>query len=247
MAFKIFKISKANAEFDAAEAALAPALAKAGITSISIDGKVTQLTDASLAQKISALIAVQPAVADSQQLSDVLVSNEAIATELEKTKLDLSLAQTSVSSLTRENGSLKTELATSQASVQTLTGEKADLNNRLTAATSQFSANAATIRAQDGVISKLCIDTNVLELTGEDGKPLAADAKDDEKLAAAAKVPFGDKVKAYKGAVNAAIKRTGANPLEIPELPSDQAKNGKRPLTGAARMAAGTRIAGYAR
>lgn len=222
MAFKIFNIGKANQEIDAAAAALAPALAKAGITTITENGKAVPAGEASLAAQISALLAVNPPGAGSQQISDVLISNDLLSKELEKTKVELATAQASVAALTREKVELEGKLATAQASVTTLTAEKADLNVRLSAAVNEFTAQNTKILSYNTELSKLCIAAGCLELTNQDGTPLATDATPDQKIAAADRVPIADKLKAYQGAVNSALARTG---VDAGSLPGPAGKN----------------------
>ncbi len=245
MAISIFNIGKANAALNAAAAALVPAMEAAGIKTISVDGKAVAYADAPLAAQISALIAAQPPVSNATQISDVLVSNEQIAGELDKTKTELAVAQTSVATLTRENGQLKQDLATSQTSVQTLTVENGDLKNRLTAATNQFSANAKELASRDTDLSRLCIAAGCLELTDVSGKALAKDATEEQKMEAAGRISHSDKLKAYRGAVNAAIAKTGASPLEIPTLPPGERGQKAQELKGRDRMKAGMKIEGY--
>src|ERR1017187_2354603 len=243
MAFKIWSIGKANAEITSAEDILAPALTKAGISSVTVDGKVIPVADASLSAKLMALLAVTPPGTGSQQLSDVLVSNDLIAKELEKTKTDLAIAQTSVATLTREKADLEGRLATASKSVETLTAERADLGNRKTAAENQFTANGNELKAMNEELSVLCLAANVLDLKNETGVELAATATREQKLEAANRVPWKDKLKAYRGAVNAAIAKTGASPLEIPATPPG-GKAEKQELKGRERMKSAIKIEG---
>lgn len=243
MAFKIFSIGKANAELTNAEEVLAPAIAKAGISTIVVDGKSIPAADAPLSARIAALLAAAPPVANSQQLSDVIVSNDLIAKELEKTKTDLAIAQTSVATLTREKADLESRLSIANKSVETLTAEKADLGNRKVAAENQFTANGTEIKSFNTELSRVCLAANVLDLKNEDGTPLAADATSDQKLEAANRAPWQDKLKAYRGAVNAAIAKTGASPLEIPAMPPG-GKTEKPVVKGRDRMKAAMKIEG---
>jgi hypothetical protein len=208
--FKFFNIGKANAEIESAEAAIAPAIAKSNITTITVDGKPMAAGDAPLAAKISALLAANPPGAGAQNVSDVLVSNDILAKQLEKVSGENALAQTSVGNLLREKAALETTVEEALASVGTLTAEKADLNNRLTAAMNQFSASAREMTGFNDQLSKLCLDAGCLELG------LAVDASAEQKQAAAAAIPVGDKLKSYQGAVNAALARLGIDAAKVP-------------------------------
>jgi hypothetical protein len=242
MALKFWNIGKANAEITQADEAVNPALEKAGIKTLLVDGKTVAYADAPLAHRITALIAANPRGADLQEASELLASNDAISKALDKSTTDLAVAQTSVATLTRENAELASNLATSQSSVQSLTAEKADLNNRLQAAVNQFTANEKELKVRDAELSKLCVAAGCLDLKGEDGQPLAADATEEIKLAAASRIAHGDKLKAYRGAVNAAIAKTGALPLEMPVVPPGSKQ--KAEPTGRARMLASMKIDG---
>jgi septal ring factor EnvC (AmiA/AmiB activator) len=244
MALKFWNIGKANSEITTAEDVLAPALTKAGISTVTIDGKPVAIADASLAAKISALIAANPPGAGSQQVSDVLVSNDLISKELEKTKTDLAIAQTSVATLTREKADLESKLTVSNKSVETLTAERGDLLNRKQAAENQFTANQQEITAFNGQLSELCLATGVLHLRTAAGEELPENATRDEKMQAADRIAWREKLTAYRGAVNAAIKKTGASPLEIPALPPG-GKVEKVELKGRERMKSAMKIEGF--
>lgn len=235
-------VSKLEAEITSAEQALQPDLESASIKTAMRDGKVIPIADATVSEKYIALRSAHPPGTDLQERSNLLSSNDAISKALEKSATDLAVAQTSVATLTREKADLETRFAVSQASVQSLTGEKADLTNRLQAAVNQFSANDRELKARDLELSKLCLAAGCLDLKAENGDALAADATEADKLEAATRIPNGDKLKAYRGAVNAAIAKTGALPLEIPVVAPGVAA--KKELTGRARMLSTLKIAG---
>ena len=240
----IWNIGRANAEISAAEDALAPALEKAGIKTISIDGKSVAATDASLAARISALIAAQPAVPDSQNAAEALVSNELISKELETTKTELALKTTAVESLTRDKADLESRLSTASATVQSQSVQIGVLTTERDAAVKQFTSNSKELTAQKTVLAQRCIAARCVDLIDESGKALAADATDETKLTAVMRTSQPDLFKAYCGAVNAAIAKTGASPLEIPVLPPGGKANQKPELKGRDRMVAATRISG---
>lgn len=236
-------VSKLEAEITSAEQALQPDLESASIKTAMRDGKVIPIGDATVSEKYLALRSAHPPGTDLQERSNLLSSNDAISKALEKSATELAIAQTSVATLTREKVDLQGQISVSQASVQSLTGEKADLNNRLQAAVNQFSANDKELKARDLDLSKLCVAAGCLDLKSEAGDPLAADATEADKLAAATLIPNSDKLKAYRGAVNAAIAKTGALPLEIPVAPPGAAT--KQEPKGRARMLAAMKIDGF--
>lgn len=231
MALKIFNILKANAEIAGADAAITPALATAGITVIKVEGKDVPAGEAPLAAKISALLAVAPPGASTQQISDVLLSNDALSKQLETVTAENVLNKASAQALTTEKATLNLSLTTANASVNALTASNADLANRNKIAGEQFAAKQGELIAVNRDISRLCVSANCLELVGEDGKPLAKDATDEQKLAAADKVPVADKLKAFSGAVNAAMAKTGLSFATLPTGAPNGQQADKKPMT----------------
>ena len=243
MALKFWNIGKANAEIDSAASILAPALAKAGIQTIAVDGKTVAAAEAPLSAQITALIAAQPVVPDSQNAAEALVSNDLISKELDSTKTELALAKTSVDSLTRSNADLQGRLATADASVQSLTVKVGVLTTERDAAVNQFTSNSKELTAQKTALAERCLAAGCLELT-EDGKPLAADASHETKLAAAMKLSHGDLFKAYNGAVNAAVAKTGVTFAAIPSGTSTSTADKKPEAKGRDRFNAAVKIEG---
>ena len=244
MALKFWNIGKANAEIDSAASILAPALAKAGIQTIAVDGKTVAASEAPLSAQITALIAAQPVVPDSQNAAEALVSNDLISKELDSTKTELALAKTSVDSLTRSNADLQGRLATADASVQSLTVKVGVLTTERDAAVNQFTSNSKELTAQKTALAERCLAAGCLELTGEDGKTLAADASHETKLAAAMKLSHGDLFKAYNGAVNAAVAKTGVTFAAIPSGTSTSTADKKPEAKGRDRFNAAVKIEG---
>jgi hypothetical protein len=206
---KFFNISKANEALEAASAAIQPDLEKAGITTAMRDGKQIPIADATLAEKIIALRVAQPTGTDLQLRAELLESNATIAARCEKAESDLAIAKTTVATLQREKADLETRLSTKQGAVQTLTSQKAQLEVQLKASSDEFGRVNRDLAAVNATVSEMCVNAGCLELKGEDGKALAADATQDEKLKAANAIPIADKLTAYKGAVNAALVRVG--------------------------------------
>ena len=239
----IFNIGKANALIDASTSVLAPALAKAGISTIAVDGKTVPVADAPLNLQISALLAAQPAVEGSQSAAQALESNELISAELDKTKTELAIKTTAVESLTRSNADLQAKLTTANATVQDLTVKNGVLDTQRNAAVSQFNTNADQLKNQKMALVQKCLAANCLDLTGDDGKPLAKDASDETKVAAAMKLSHDDLFKAFNGAVNSAIAKTGVTFAQIPSgQPSSTDK--KPEAKGRARFSASAKVQG---
>lgn len=212
----IFNIGKANAAISDAQAALAPALAKAGISTIAVDGKTVPAAEAPLASQITALIGAQPVVADSQSAAEAIASNDLISKELDAAQAQLALKTTAVETLTRSNADLTSRLSTAEATVQDLTVKNGVMKTERDAAVAEYGKVSEQLTAQKTALAQRCLAVGCLDLIGEDGKPLAKDATDTVKLAAAMKLSHGDLFKAHNGALNAAAAKMGIVFAEIP-------------------------------
>src|ERR1017187_1468410 len=195
----IFNIGKANALIDATSAVLAPALAKAGITTIAFDGKTVPASDAPLNEQVSSLLAAQPAVEGAQSAAQALESNEVISAELDKTKVELAQKTVSVEALSKSNTDLQSKLSTATATVQDLTAKNGVITTERDAAVKQFNANADQLKLQKSALASRCLAANCLDLSA-----LPKEATEADKISAAEKISFDDLFKAYNGAVNAA-------------------------------------------
>jgi len=241
----IWNIGKANAEISAADAAINPLLESAKISTIKVDGKDLPASDAPLADKINALAAVSKPGVANQDISELVTSNDLISKQLEDATGKLAVANASVMKLQGDNATLTSQLQTSQASVNTLTAANAELQNRHDASIRQVGELTKQINGFNTELSKMCLEYGCLDLTTEDGKLLAKDASTDEKLAAANRVPMADKLKASKGAVNAAMSKLGVSTQDLPApgMPGKSADDKKEPK-GRDRMKSAMKIEG---
>lgn len=226
-------ITKLEAALDSIEKAIQPDLEKAGITTAMRDGKSIPVSEATVAEKYAALRAANPVGTGMEERAQLLASNGVIAQRCEKAESDLAIAQTNVGNLTREIATVKSELETSRASVTTLTQEKTNQTNLRDAALTENTRIQKEMDALNENLSQVCLAAGCLDLKDKDGKPLAADALPAVKLEAANKISAADKIKAYQGAVNAAMARTGVsfgtvpgtppqNPTSAPKMTRDQ-------------------------
>ena len=234
---KLGGMRKMGETITASNAVIDPLLATAGITTIKVAGKDVAASDAPLDAKISALAAVNPPGANTQQIADVLVSNDILTRQLSETNDKLVIATASVTSLTLTNSNLTNELTVARASVDTLTAEKAQLNLQLKAATDQFTAKQGELNALNTELSRQCLDYGCLDLMA-DGKPLGKEATDAQKLAAANLVSPSDKLKAARGAVNAAMAKTGLSFGTVPAAGVPGGAGEKKVLTATERCVA---------
>lgn len=241
----IWNIGKANAEISAADAAINPLLESAKITTIKVDGKDLPASDAPLADKISALAAVSKPGVANQDISELVTSNDLISKQLEDATGKLAVSNSSVAKLQQDNAALTSQLQTSQSSVSNLTAANAELQNRHDASIRQVGELTKQVNGINAEVSKQCLEYGCLDLTTEDGKLLAKDASADEKLAAANRIPIADKLKASKGATNAAMAKLGlpVGDLPAPGMPHKAGSEKKDPK-GRDRMKAAMKIEG---
>jgi len=224
--FKFYNIGLANDEINAADAALAVALTSAKITTVKVGGKDVPASEAPLADRINALLSVNPIGAESQSVDELLKSNNILSARAQKADEDLKLANDSVSQLTREKIELDNKLAIANDAVSSLTAKNLELGTSLEA--SQTAAKAAIKAGNDTnrLVSKMAIAFACVELKGEDGKALSPNASADLKEAAADKIPVAEKLTAISGALNAAAARVGIDFATVPNGgPAAGAKN----------------------
>ena len=241
--FKMFDIRKANATLTAAEEALAPALVKAGITQISMDGKSVPAEDAPLASLITALIAVAQPGDGQQNLADLLITNDTLAKELDRFKIENTTALATVQALQRDVRELTTRSETAEKALGQATDRNAQSVVEFKAATDTIGRMTSELRGVNAELSSFCLSIGCLELTGEDGKPLDAKASSEQKRVAAERLPIGDKLKGCAGAVSAAISKVGVASNTIPSASVSQSQTTST-LTGVERAIASHRAGG---
>lgn len=242
--YTFFNITKANAEIAAGHEAIDAALVAAKVSTIKVDGKEVPVGEVKLSDKIAALNALVKVGDSSQDVAELTASNGLIAGKVEGLETELATEKAKNETLSREKIAQTEKIANLENSVTTLTSQLTEKTTLLDASNKEALRVTKEKAAQESEIAQLCVATGCIELKDEKGAPLDAKATADQKLAAAIRNGFDNNVKAYRGAVNAAIAKTGSTPLEIPAAPpaGEQAK--KPELTGAARMAAATKIAG---
>jgi hypothetical protein len=233
----IFNIGKANEALDSAHAAANKGLIAAKITTLAVDGKEVPSADAPLNVKIDAVSALVNSGDKTQDVSELIASNGQIASQVEDLTGKLSVANATASAHAQKISSLEGELVTSKSSVQSLTAQLATSNTNLVASNdlnTKLTSQSNTVNAE---ISKHCISINCLTLVDKDGKPLAKDATDDQKLASALNVPISEKVAALKGAVTSAIANVGLT-VAVPAAGQPVAKLPGEGLSGIAKVEA---------
>ncbi len=117
---------------------------------------------------------------------------------LTQAQADLTTAQASISSLTKER--------------DTLLAGKTDFEAKIT------NLNAAQL-AFNTELSKACLNADLFKLNDEDGKPLPPEAPPETKEKAILALPMADKFKAYQGSLNAAFAKANLPNSTLPKAP----------------------------
>lgn len=205
-----WNIRHAQAAITAADEAIEPALSKANITTIKVEGRDVPASEAPLADRIRAVLAVSSPQTSSQDMSELVATNDTLARRIEVLETENAQLKAGNAALTTENVQLKGELATALTSVESLTASNAELNVRHEAALRQVADGVSAANQVNTRVSEMCVAACCIEL------PVPATATREQKIAAAKDVPVLDKLKAYEGAVNSAVARIGANAPAVP-------------------------------
>lgn len=198
-----------NAELHASDASVDPLLVSAKITTIKVDGKDVPAHEAPLPNKIAALGALLATGDKTVDDANLIAANGQLAGQVEKLTNDLTSVQATLAATNQKLTTAEGALAVAQASVTALTAEKANLTNLLEAGNKENARLTGELAETKTALARECLAVGCLSLAGADNKPLAADAPEAEKLSAAVKLPFTGLLTSFKGAVNAALAKTG--------------------------------------
>lgn len=234
-----FNVIKANAEISANHTALDAALTAANVLTVKVDGKDVPLAEASAVAKVEALNSLVKHGDANADLAELTQSNSVIAERAEKAESDLAIEKAKNDALSREKVSLVEKAQDSANTVASLTAKNTDLTTQLEASNKEGVRLTKELTAQNQALSEVCIAAGVIDFAS-----LGEKATAEQKLEFANKIPFADKLKMYRGAVNATIAKTGAAPLELPAAPPAGGSKAKDEKKGLDRMAAATKIAG---
>ena len=114
------------------------------------------------------------------------------------------------------------DLETAQASFKTVGDQNTELTKSNTKIKADSDLVAASLLAVNTELSNACLNGGLIELKGEDGKPLAADATAEVKMAAMLAVPLAQKQTAYAGALNAAFAKANLPNSTLPKAPAKE-------------------------
>lgn len=211
---------KLTAELSAADSAINPLLEASKITSIKVNGADVAASEAPLPDRIKAYSDVVKAGATSADAVELASLNGQITAQLEKVQGELSLAQSSVATLTQSNTKLSNDLATEKASTAKLTADNAELGNRNTVLTGQLEASAGRENKTKLNLARKCLNRSVIEFKGADGKALAANCSDADLALASKELSYESMSDSYDGAVNSALTKLGTNIVGLPAAPA---------------------------
>ena len=241
---KIWNVGKLHAESEAGHAAADAGLIASKISTIKVDGKDIPSADAPLSNKIEAINAQLGTGEKTQDMSELIASNGVLAAKVEELEGKLTQSNSSNSALIQKNTELEGKLTISQSSVQTLNASTATNTNLLQASNKEVVRLTELAKDQKTNLAKRCLAAGCIDVKGEDGKSLAKDAADTDKLDAAMKLSFEDLDKAYAGAVNAAVAKTGVSFSIIPNAVPSGAADKKTEATGRDRFKSSAKVEG---
>jgi len=230
---------KANLnELVAADSAIVPILAAAKISTITVSGKEVSAADAPLAAKIEALGKLTASGDTTQDSAELIRANGELAAQNEEIAGKLTAAQATITASTQKVNELTSKLTTSESAVTKLTTDLSAKDLLLDAATKENTRVTGLVNAQKTALAQRCLAAGCVDLSALD-----KNATEAQKLEAAEKLSFDDLFKAYNGAVNAAVAKTGVSFAAIPAAPVT-ASNQKPEAKGRARFSAGVVVPG---
>jgi hypothetical protein len=224
MARNSLNFKKNNAELNAADAAIAPFLAGAKISTVAVEGKDVAVADAPLSARIDALGKLIATGDKTEDSAELVKANGELAAQVEVAEGKLTVANATISAQTQKIAALESGSNTSSASVTKLTTDLGAANTLLEASTKEVTRLLTISSAESAELSSDCLDAKCLDLRGADGKPLAEDATREQKIEAAGKIPMKDRRLAFKGAVNSTLAK-----MNLPLLGAPLAGTGTAP------------------
>ena len=225
---------KIKSEYFAAEAAIDPILVSAKITSLKFDGKDVPAAEAALSVKIGAIGALLATGDKTQDTSELIAANGQLAAQVDTLEAGHVNDTATISAQVQKITGLEGQLSTANASTQKLTADLGTANNLLTASNAEVSRLTGAMASQKKTLAERCVAANCLDFP--------KDATAEHKLAFAMNLSHEDLFKAYNGAVNLAISKTGVSFDAIPAQQPSGAGTEKPVLKGRERFKAGLGI-----
>lgn len=214
--------SKSETAYNEVVAALAPALARAKITTLTVEGRTVPASEAPAALQVAALLAAHPIGEGQQEVNNLHVTNANLAAQNEALTDDNATLQATVGGLQVEKQTLITRATVAEAALETSTAKCAQKDVEIQASQANFNRVDGELKSLNADISRRCLAVGCLmELKGANGAALASTATADEKQAAAERIPPAEKLASFNGAVNAALTRLGVNVATLPGAPAN--------------------------
>ena len=211
-----------NAELFAADAAADPILASAKIVTIKFDGKDVAASDAPLPARITAIGALLASGDRSHDEAELIAGNGVLAAQVEDLEGKLTVATATAGAQVQKISKLETDLATARASVDSLTSSSAATANLLEASNKEVTRLMTQLNSQQKAVATECVALSCLTLVGDDGRPIAKDSTQAQKVDSAMKQQFTALLSSLVGSLNSAAARIG---IVLKEIPSGGAAN----------------------
>lgn len=210
----------ARKTFSELDAIINPALTKAGLLQLSVDGTPKPIEDAPIQARLTAFVGLLSAPEGKQREAELIATNALVAGEADTAKKNLSIATATVAGLQVEKSELSSKVTSLESAVSVMTAEKAQMKVQLDAALSEFSRVNGINLGLNEEISKQGLALNaILDLRDEKGNLIPSTATPAEKLAAANRIAPADKLKALGGICSRALLQLGVPSGTAPATP----------------------------
>jgi chromosome segregation ATPase len=181
-----------------------------------------------------ALLASNPSGETQQTLAEMHVTNASVAAQLETVSKERDVAQATLGALQLDKRNLTTRAEDAEASVRTLTADKAQMTIQLEAAMKNYDQAIKDFAHLNTGLSKQCLAHDCLtNLKDAAGNPLAKDATAEQKLEAANRIPWQERLAADNGAINSVLTKLGVSVSSLPSQPGTGTAQAARQISRA--------------
>lgn len=216
MASNPLNFKKNHADVVAAEAAIAPLLVSAKISTIRVGDKDVSAADAPLASKIEALGKLIATGDKTEDNAEAISANGILAGQNEKLSSELVAERATVAAQSQKIIELTGKLTVANDSLTRETADHLATKNLLKTTTDAGVRLTSEVAAQKLTVARACIKCAAVEFKGADGKALAADCSDSDLATASKDMTFNSMTDAYSGALHAAAGKLGITLATVP-------------------------------
>lgn len=212
-----------HAQLDAIEAALMPAVNKANLKTVIVDGKAMAVADAPLDSLVLAILAVNPVEESRTQSAELVQANADIARRLEKAEGDLAVANATLGGVRTELAGMTNRAETAEATVTRMTSDAQSIDLEMRSLRSENTRITSECNQERTALSELCLEVSCLtDLKDSKGAILPSTATASDKLIAANLIKPQERKAFAKGAINLAASRIGVNVTALPSTTGAQ-------------------------